>query len=72
VIVTGLQFTTTGYTIAGGNINTTTASTPVQVDTGATATVSSIIAGTGGINNGSRLTGMRLIMATLQRHGRYA
>lgn len=25
----------------------------------------------GSINNGSRLTGMRLIMATIQRHGRY-
>ncbi|MDP6108143.1 MAG: uroporphyrinogen decarboxylase family protein, partial [Candidatus Brocadiia bacterium] len=26
----------------------------------------------GSINGGSRLTGMRLIMATIQRHGRYA
>ena len=25
----------------------------------------------GSINNGSRLTGMRLIMAAIQRHGRY-
>ena len=26
----------------------------------------------GSIDNGSRLTGMRLIMAAIQRHGRYA
>jgi len=25
----------------------------------------------GSINNGSRLTGMRLLMAAIQRHGRY-
>jgi hypothetical protein len=25
----------------------------------------------GSVNNGSRLTGMRLLMAAIQRHGRY-
>lgn len=30
-----------------------------------------VYATAGSINNGSRLTGMRLIMATIQRHGRY-
>ena len=33
--------------------------------------VSLVFATAGSINNGSRLTGMRLIMAAIQRYGRY-
>jgi len=31
-----------------------------------------LFATAGSINNGSRLTGLRLIMSAIQRHGRYA
>ncbi len=55
VAFTGATFSTTGYTIAGGNLSTTTAATPIQVGdaTAATATMSATISapiiGTGGI-----------------------
>jgi autotransporter-associated beta strand protein len=55
VVFTGATFATTGYTIAGGNLSTATAATPIQVGdtTAATATVAATISapivGTGGI-----------------------
>lgn len=55
VVVTGMQFARTGYTVTGGNLTTNTASTTLRVGDGAaagatyTATIASAIVGTGGI-----------------------
>lgn len=55
VTFTGIKFDVTGYTISGGTLTTTTPATVIDVGEGAsasstTATVSSVIAGTGGID----------------------
>ncbi len=46
----GIQFTTTDYIISGGQLNTTNSATSIEVSSGATATIASTIAGTGGID----------------------
>ena len=56
VTFTGLQLANTGYTIAGGTLTTTTATTELRVGDGTaagaamTGTISSVIAGSGGVN----------------------
>lgn len=50
--VTGLQFVTTGYTVAagtGGQIVLSAAETPIRTDAGVTATISAPIGGTGAL-----------------------
>ena len=49
----GLQFQTSGYTIAAGSgasLNTTTANTAITLSSGVTSTIDAPIAGSGGIN----------------------
>jgi len=50
--VTGLQFVTTGYTLAAGTagqINLNVAETPIRTDAGVTATISAALGGTGAL-----------------------
>ena len=49
--VTGMQFFDTGYTLAGpGSITLSQADTAIRVDPGATATINTVLTGTGGLN----------------------
>jgi len=52
IVFTGLQFVTSGYELTAGNgsLTTNTEVTNVRVDPGATATISTAIGGTGGLN----------------------
>jgi fibronectin-binding autotransporter adhesin len=47
--LTGLQFRTDGFQIAGGSLDLGTSETVIRVDTGVTASISSVLRGPGGL-----------------------